>query len=1035
MHFPSNIKTNKSPSLATIPVVKQQPFRNSDRKPPTIVKVKAKVLNEKLRKKHDVKSPVRPSSSSTTGMVDQPFGIHIDSPNSNVRIQGSKIEVKVKPGTKRDLSEVILKVPDPSKFLTSPPVDARNVKPPSRPPPPLTPDKVHKPCDHNKKDHIKVKEDNPPPPLRRRPERSAKKRAKDSISEITEAERPIEKEEFHERLRNPSSPTPSHHGKWNSPPPSRSYSRTDYYINQSPPLSLRSPPEKHRHNHGHHSPFHRAQSPDHRSRSPTPLHAVRHSPLSPPVRHPPLSPPVRHRHSRSPQPLPHGRHGHVHSPLYRDHEEHVQQQYHYNEPLSPRYRGGSGHDSPFFYSERSRSPYLYDYHRHENERERLYEELERRSPPIKHRRMTSPVRDRDLFQSLHGRGEFSTHLQNEALSSPPQSRGRQNLHSPQESHRFPYGRTDWESTRFRHHDHSPPIRSSPLDPQFQYQPLSRMPPKGEQTSSVISPKHLREGDRLQRTRDPLMHVHDKRNDPISHPKASSTASLVAKDLLSPTPKRSKVVEIERAVIEIPEKAKTPQSTSERKTPVARKKGLGLLEMKIQGLKNKIGKTGVSEKIKERMSSQNEEHNNKDAKSKSSRSLSDVISSLSGSKSSNKNVPLLLSPSASESNKKAAFSNPSSETRYPSDVVSPIFDEKNSGKSFKQKSMANKRSKSLADITKNLTKSVEKQIVIENSIILSKPKVLSNTVNSNKAKVCGSKLSGVISSLKKSKDVVAVTLSNPPKDTITSNDSKLLNILKSGIASKGYKALHKKEADVKTFCIGESKPLSDAPKQTSIVQRKDDTSLVCKENSSLLSSIEPCKVTSLLSSTTTLSDSCISPSNVLLSKQPSDKRPAARSAEILTKRPPTTPTTTKMTMMLSEVKNLPSLEDNNDPSITERFVSPAGSPVYSPPVASSPLTIVIAKQKQTRPSSTENTATSVITPTRTPTPIMSPLSQTLVVVHSPRSNDSKSINVFPSSPPKLVDEALPSAKLTRPTAIMPTSIFDGDDKEGGNNLST
>jgi len=140
-------------------------------------------------------------------------------------------------------------------------------------------------------------------------------------------------------------------------------------------------------------------------------------------------------------------------------------------------------------------------------------------------------------------------------------------------------------------------------------------------------------------------------------------------------------------------------------------------------------------------------------------------------------------------------------------------------------------------------------------------------------------------------------------------------------------------------------------------------------------------------------------------------------------PPTTATTN------NEAKKL--LDENNEPSvsISERFISPAGSPVYSPPVACSPLTIVISKQKQTRPSSSESNITPVITPTRTPTPIMSPLSHSLAVVDSPTSNDSKSSTVFPASPPQLVDEKIPpSSKLTRPTAIIPTSVFESKVQE-------
>ena len=1047
MHFPSNnIKTSKSTSsssssssssIKAISVVKQT--RSSDRKPPTVVKV----LNEKHPKKqqqHGIKSPVDiPTTPTTSTEQQQAVGIHIDSPNSNVRIQGSKIEVKEKPETKRDLSEVILKVPDPSKFLTSPPlttVDAKSLKPSSSrlPPPPLTPDKVQKPCSHNnssKKELLNVKKDDvPPPALRRRPERSAKKRAKDSISEITEAERPmIEKDEFRhrERLHNITSPTTSSHPRWNSPPPpSRPYGRTDYYVDRSPPIPLRSPPvpllsppESHRHNHGHHSPFHRSQSPDHRSRSPTPLH----------IRHPPLSPPTRHRHSRSPHPPapPHGgRHSRIHSPLYRDHEEHPQQHYHYNEPLSPRYRGGgggSGHESPFYYSERSRSPYFYDYHRHENERERLYEELERRSPPIKHRRMTSPVsreRKRPVSREMERpvSRERERPVSRERYEppppvSPPQSRRhiQRNIHSPPQD-RFPYGRTDWESSnRFRHHDHSPPVRSSPVDPHFQYQPLSRMPPKGDVPSpSLSSPKHHHDGHRFQRSKEPTsMHVHEKKKETKIHPKLPSSSPVLSpREIISPTPpKRSKVVEKERDIIEIPEKLTiTPQQP---KAPTPRKKGLGLLEMKIQGLKNKIEKTGVSEKIRERMNSQSEESDvTKDVKSKPSRSLSDVISSLSGSKpSGNKNMPALLSP-------------PDLNKRKQDGVVSPILHEKSLSprENVIPKPLVNKRSKSLADIAMNLTKSVEKQIVTGDSIIQSTPKAPTNTVvNSaiNKGKSSGSKLSGVISSLKKSKEVVGTTSSSYTKDTAQSNDSKLLNILKSGFASKSTKTLPKKDVDI-TISPDELKKFpssSNTKDSSSKVDNNSPPSLVSDKDR-------------VVSPITVSKSSRVSPSNNLLTTKPLSDIVQVTDSSRSPQQPPPPPATETPN---NEGKKL--LEQNNEPSvsISERFISPAGSPVYSPPVACSPLTIVISKQKQTRSSSSESNATPVITPTRTPTPIMSPLSHSLAVVDSPTSNDSKSSTVFPASPPQLVDEKVtPSSKLTRPTAIIPTSVFESKVQE-------
>jgi len=107
---------------------------------------------------------------------------------------------------------------------------------------------------------------------------------------------------------------------------------------------------------------------------------------------------------------------------------------------------------------------------------------------------------------------------------------------------------------------------------------------------------------------------------------------------------------------------------------------------------------------------------------------------------------------------------------------------------------------------------------------------------------------------------------------------------------------------------------------------------------------------------------------------------------------------------------------------ERFQSPISSPVYSPAVVSNPLTIDLEKKKIS--SGRESATLQVITPTRTPTPIKSPLTQTLQVVTSPRHENSMSPS-FPASPPQLVDKAVLSSQLTRPTAIVATTTANNE----------
>jgi len=756
--------------------------RSSDHKP-TIVKV----INERSLK---VRKPdVKQSTNETLTTTSEPVGILIDSPNSNVRIQGSKIEVKEKPSIKRDLSEVILKVPDPSKFMTSSSPTFENneakkprigsssnsVKQPSKPSLSLDKQPPIKTCEH-KKESEKGKSIPPvgTPNLRRRPERSAKKRAKDSISEITEAERPHGKDDLRDRRVAPLSPPP--HRNWRemrSPPAHVLHGREmymDYYPERSPPPRRHSPDLQHRAVHSRHSPipFHRYPSPEHRSRSP-PIQSV----------HRPLSPPVQHRHTHSPPP----RHLHNRSPHFRDHDDH-RKHFHYTEPLSPRYRG-TGHEPYFYYSERSRSPYLYEYH---HEKERLYEELERRSPPIKHRRL-SPVRD--LYSPV--RKHDFIHVPSESIS--PRSH-----HSPgvQEG-RFPYGRVDWDSPRYRHDDgvHSPSIRSSPIDPQIQYQPLSRMPQKDEHKKLITkSPARHNVEERTRRSRSPLISpstekgriFHDAHHHPPpplkrivneknSPPPKHRMKNLVTNKDQSPKPvtafeektRKSKSGDLERPVIEIPEE--TGRVQNQRKTPT-RKKGLGLLEMKIQGLKSKMQQTGISEKIKEKVNSRSEssEHG-------SSSTFSPPHQIASKTK--------LVSPMSGKT------------TKSLSDVISSLSQEKGTVDIPDTKS-GGKRSKSLADITKNLAKSLEKNNTPEPP---HQAKELHKTVAESvpiKPKISAAKLSDVISTLKeKSKAASAQLPTSKFKDinissSRSANDSKLLDILKRGTAGKSSKSNQQNE---------------------------------------------------------------------------------------------------------------------------------------------------------------------------------------------------------------------------------------------------
>ena len=562
---------------------------------------------------------------------DQAFGIRIDSPNSNVRIQGSKIEVSEKPVHKRDSesSEVILKVPDPNQFFTkTEKKPIRSVKSTGRSDHISSENRTSKSnssCEHRKN----VSTSQSPIVPRTRPERTAKSRAKDSITEMTESEMLSIKELAHQhRYSGSRSPARKNWPGLHSPSylvNSRDYYTYDYYPERAPP----SPTSAIR-RHDSRSPImHQYVSPDRHIHSP-PLHSHHGRPLSP----------VLHRHAHSPP-----RHIHNHSPRLREHEEHVKH-LHFTEPLSPHYRNREPH---YYYAERSISPY---YHEYRHEKEKVYgDDPSRRSPTYKHSVSPSP----DVIPSIGHKHDTFPFVHLTEPRSPGGCRShRRELHSPHnvEDGRFPYGHVvDWDVPKYRRSDiSSPPTHSPSLDPDFQYQPLSRMPAdidrkvvgisdgrspvRSRKTDKSITPDVLpssvvhqtsseERGNRIVSPDDLAMkrkispdNMNAKRRitseelgrggEPAAGPAAVIDKNVAKHGVESiPTSKNvplsfypteqkpskesstksAKHLKVERPVIEIPEENMRIPAERKTSTGSTKRKGIGnLLEMKIQGLK-------------------------------------------------------------------------------------------------------------------------------------------------------------------------------------------------------------------------------------------------------------------------------------------------------------------------------------------------------------------------------------------------------------------------------------------------------------------
>ncbi|XP_047133155.1 chromodomain-helicase-DNA-binding protein 8 isoform X1 [Hydra vulgaris] len=342
IHFPSNVKIGKINSSSVIKNVNEMKLKNpikliqrdvriddkipmndskenlfysKDKTSDKIELIKTSkeiVINEN---RSDNKTSIKHDYKDTKNKVridvkkpDQPIAIHLNSPNSNVRIQGSKIEVKEKASTKReiDLSNVILRVPDPSKFLANQDLKKKKAK--------MLIEQNHE----NKLTTSEPTERFTSPnslsePLKVRPERSAKKRAKDSILEMTEAENVNHIDYKY---------SPTHHSDFHTPLAikSRDYYRNELYNDRVSPFREGRSPIQNEVSSYYHSNY----SPSKYVRSPS-VQSVSDHAISPRT--------------------------HI-SPSASDSLKH-----HYTQPLSPRYYDDDSH----FYPERSKSPKYYDY--------------------------------------------------------------------------------------------------------------------------------------------------------------------------------------------------------------------------------------------------------------------------------------------------------------------------------------------------------------------------------------------------------------------------------------------------------------------------------------------------------------------------------------------------------------------------------------------------------------------------------------------------------------------------------------------------
>ena len=674
--------TTMTTSPKTTSPTQKQVEKNSKEKdlPVTSEKAESKTI---VKPKKVIENQI-PRGTTTE---QQPVGIHINSPNSNVRIQGSKIEVKEKPAIKREInmSAVILKVPDPAKFLGNKEVKKR-ARPAKATFKPVTTDVSVKPvgvtkgstskCEHQQKEpHVAPPVTNER--IKTRPERSAKKRAKDSISEMSEAEHLSSVKDSRRHHSGGGSAPHSPRHQWpelRSPSQmvnSLEYHRYDYYPDRSP-----HSPNVHRHE--SRSPLvHLYMSPEGHMQSP-PHHSIHGRPLSP----------VRHRHSHSPP-----RHLHNH----RDQDEHVKHLY--TEPLSPRYHSNRDH---FCYSERSRSPYYFEY-RHEKDRN-YPDDMDGPSPSYKMRR--SP---RDIISPHSHKAEKFPFVHLTEPCSPVNHRKHHDVKSPvtvQEG-RFPYGHMGWEGQIYRGE-----LSSPPLDSTYQYQPLSRLTldlkspviskKKTERNFSpetlaktakceakhVTSPK-LGEAapsvggcpleKRIKIFVDTVLHSPSKDQPLAFYP--TDKPMQIGKDKLKP-----KV-----PVIEIPEQ--TMRTPSERRTPTSKRKGCGsFLEMKIQGLtKKRMEQLGDSSKT-----NSNEIIGPlKSPSAKASKSISAVLDTLSNAGKVTSSESSSLIDALSRTNN-TLISEPTK--------VIPL----SKSVSQQKRTLRDVKSLNLDAIAKNLTKSVEQQ---------------------------------------------------------------------------------------------------------------------------------------------------------------------------------------------------------------------------------------------------------------------------------------------------------------------------------------
>ena len=393
--------------------------------------------------------------------ADQPMGIHIGEPNTEVRIHGSKIEVKEKGGSKMDdPSEAVLKIPDPSKYIKD------SKKRSNRTPKTSCPNQVEKAkVDDAHHEHGKLQEHHEHHVSRSlehakvHHEHGNEGHADHAQKKRTHGASPVEGEHKSASKRAP------HPGRRTPPLPEHAH-RPD----------LHSPHHMNHRDYFHYAEFYPDRPPSH-----SPFVHHRPGAASPPLHHHrPLSP--HHRHSRSPH-RPLSPRTHVgRSPPPRIYERNeVIPGLHYTEPLSPRYRGPEPH---FYYPERSRSPYFMD-HRSHFEDDRPFRD---HSPPRYGRRSPGPeIRDphhRPVSPPPHGRHQLEkypyVHLTDH---SPPHSRDKDPFFHDRPPHthegRFPYGHVvEW--------DHAPPPHH------FRHEMIS---PRGRHSPHAIRSPHERHGER------------------------------------------------------------------------------------------------------------------------------------------------------------------------------------------------------------------------------------------------------------------------------------------------------------------------------------------------------------------------------------------------------------------------------------------------------------------------------------------------------------------------------------------------------------